>query len=160
MKSRFIVAVAGCLLVACSRYEWRNELDVPALCPLPPDTTQISALHHTSVDAGGSVSSVSGRVTTRDSGVALAEARIVVTGLAERRSVDTDSIGGFRIESLPPGRYRIEVRRVGSHGVADSLDLASGNVVEVAAALAPFVNDGPCSGFAAVQVRKPWWKLW
>ena len=160
MKALFVVTVTGCLLVACSRYEWRNELDVPGLCPLPPDTTQISAIHHSVVEASGGVSAIHGRVARRDSGAALAEARIVVTALTERRTVDSDSLGIFRIDSLPPGHYRIDVRRVGSHGVSDTLDLAPSNVVQVAAALAPFVNDGPCSGFAAVQVRKPWWKIW
>ena len=160
MKSLFVVTVAGCLLIACSRYEWRNELDVPGLCPLPPDTTQISAIHQSVVEASGGISSIHGRVATRDSGAALAEARIVVTGLTEHRTVDADSLGIFRLDSLPPGRYRIEVRRVGSHGASDALDLVRGEVVQVAAALAPFVNDGPFSGFAAVQVRKPWWKIW
>jgi hypothetical protein len=160
MKSRFVVATIGCLLVACSRYEWRNELDVPGLCPLPPDTTQISVLRHSVAHGSGSVSSVRGRVVTRDSGAALTEARIVVTGLTERRSVDSDSLGLFAIDSLSPDRYRIEVRRVGSHGVTETLDLAPGDLVQVAAALAPFFNDGSCSGFAAVQVRKPWWRFW
>jgi hypothetical protein len=160
MKSLFVVTAAGCFLVGCSRYEWRNERDVPGLCPLPPDSTQISAIHHSLVDGSGGVGSIRGRVGTRGSGAALAEARIVVTALTERRTVDSDSLGVFQIDSLPPSRYRIEVRRVGSHGVSDTLDLVPGKLVQVAADLAPFINDGPCSGFAAVQVRKPWWKLW
>ena len=160
MKSLLVVTVAACFVAACSRYEWRNEADVPGLCPLPLDTTQISAIHRTAVQASGGVSSVRGRVGTRESGAALAGARIVVATVTEHWTVDSDSLGIFRIDSLPPGRYRIEVRRVGAHAVSDKFDLAPGSSIQVAAALAPFVNDGPCSGFAAVQVRKPWWKFW
>src|SRR5262245_56438823 len=125
------IVVAGCLLVACTRYELRNELDVPGLCPSTPDSTRISVVRHGVLDSAGDFGSVRGRIGTRDARVGVAEARVCVIGPNGRRVLATDSLGTFRVESLPPGRYAIEVLRVGYHATADTVDLAPGTRVQL-----------------------------
>jgi hypothetical protein len=58
---------------------------------------------------------IRGRVLAADSQRPLRRARITVTApeLLEPRIVGTDADGRYEVGDLPPGRYRVEVRRSG-----------------------------------------------
>jgi hypothetical protein len=51
------------------------------------------------------------------------------------------------------------VRHVGFHVTRDSIAIPAEAGVRVEATVEIEVHDGPCSGFAALRVRKPWWKF-
>jgi len=75
-------------------------------------------------------------------------------------ALQTDTTGFFTVTGLPAGRYELTARRIGYVPRHDSLTLQAGAGTWVRVALVPQTLDGPCSGFAAVRVRKPWWRLW
>ena len=159
MKPRFHLILLTVAVAGCTRYEWRNELDVPGLCDRSRSTEPSGVLRQID-DSTGRAGFLIGRVRDRFSGSTLAEARVRVTDSARTLQVVSDSTGSFRLQSPPPGRYSVAVARIGYQSIHHALDLTVGasNIVDIQ--LAPTVHDGPCSGFAAVAVRKPWWKLW
>ena len=61
-----------------------------------------------------------GIVTDIQTGNALSGAVLRFRG-PTNRDVRTDSLGGFLVERLVPGRYQVEVVRMGYRGVRDSL---------------------------------------
>ena len=152
-------AVLVLSLTACARYEWRNELDVPGLCDGLRSDSLKSVISHSDGE-GGAAHVVRGRVTDRGSGVALAYARVRLVTPLGSASESTAATGTFQFPAPPDGRYVIEVTRLGYHRAADTIDVRADKPISVQARLVPQVNDGPCSGFSSVRVRKPWWKVW
>jgi hypothetical protein len=73
--------------------------------------------------------------------------------------VTTERDGRFAI-AASPGTHRLLVRRIGYFPYATSVTLPLPQPSEVVIKLAEAFNDGPCSGFAMVQVKTPWWKIW
>jgi hypothetical protein len=161
MKVRGILTGVAMVLVSCSRYEWRNELDVPDLCDASRVASPASAtgvFRQANVRTAPGV--LAGRVADRLSGQSLAYARIRATDSSATVAASTDSTGAFEFSSLRPARYSVTVDRIGYQRVTGTLVLAAGAGNTLDVLLAPSVHDGPCSGFAAVRVRKPWWKVW
>jgi hypothetical protein len=153
----YLVLIAFAL-AGCSRYEWVPDYLTPecahrAAGPVHRLVDTTSSLETTAL------TTLSGRVVAVDSHQPLTDARVILRADA-RGYVPTDSLGRFRIENLRPGRYRLEVLRVGYVRTADSVSvpLMPGHELEIQMVVA--MLDGPCSGFASVQVRKPWWKVW
>jgi len=72
----------------------------------------------------------------------------------------TDSLGRFAFSRLSAGKYEMVVRHIGFHPTRDSITIAGTSGVRVEATIEAEVYDGACSGYAALRVRKPWWKLW
>jgi len=160
MRTRPIVAVSLALSAACSRYEWRNELDVPGLCDASRQTTPGFVPRRVRLEADPPGGQLRGRVRDRNSGQPISQATVRLAGSRARHAVQTDSAGVFVIESPLSGRYAIQVARVGFQALRDTIELATdrGEPFEIGLDMA--VLDGPCSGFATVRVRKPWWKIW
>ncbi|HWR50750.1 MAG TPA: carboxypeptidase-like regulatory domain-containing protein [Bryobacteraceae bacterium] len=152
-----VVAAAATLtggVAACARYEWKNELDVPGLCPTSAPSKMPAPL---SIGAPG------GRVTGRVLGmqaVPVVGARVFVVSPAPGRGAFTDSAGRFALDSLPKGDYVIRARSIGYQSEDQRVVARADSGPALDFQLQPSVLDGPCSGFAAVRVRKPWWKLW
>ena len=96
----------------------------------------------------------------REHGEPVAGARVILSDASTRRMVASDSLGAFAIDSLRPGRYAIGVTAVAFHALNDSIVVSETDGGALDIALGQAVMDGPCSGFAAMRVRKPWWKLW
>ena len=147
------------LAMGCARYQWVNELDAPGVCqgvasrpgpgPLrfepPRDTTTDAELRGVVVSASG--------------GDGLGYAQIRLTGGGRVSELVTDSAGWFTRDSLPAGHYELWTRRIGSAARRDSLTWPLPGRESVLIPLTMQVLDGPCSGFAMVRVRKPWWKF-
>jgi hypothetical protein len=159
MQSRVLLAILTLLVGSCTRYEWQNELDVRGLCA-PRAVPRFRISHREEADLTDAKLSLRGRVTDAAVGNPLAEARVRLVAAVEQRDVATDSAGRFQLDSLAADRYVMDVLRVGYHQATDTLEVASGRRLIVDVALDQAILDGPCSGFAAVRVRKPWWKFW
>ena len=142
------------LAAACARYEWKNELEVPGACPRGD-----SAPAPPPRPVGAPGGRVLGRVLT-EAGAPAVGAQVVVVGARPPRGALVDTLGYFALDSLAPGEYLLRVRQIGR--VAQERRVAvrpgPGPALDVTLPLA--MLDGPCSGFAAVRVRKPWWKWW
>jgi len=160
MRTRLIVAVSLVLFAACSRYEWRNELDVAGFCDASRQTTHGSVARRVRLGTDPPRGPLRGRVSDRNSGQPVSQATVRLAGSHAHHAVQTDSAGVFVIESPLPGRYDIQVARVGFQALRDTIELATdrGEPFEIGLDMA--VLDGPCSGFATVRDRKPWWKIW
>ncbi len=160
MQSRVLLAILTLLGGSCTRYEWQNELDVRGLCDSARAVPRFRISHREEADLTNAKLSLRGRVTDAALGTPLAEARVRLVAAAEQRNVATDSAGRFQLDSLAADRYVMDVLRVGYHRATDTLNVAPGPRLIVEVALDQAVLDGPCSGFAAVRVRKPWWTFW
>lgn len=73
---------------------------------------------------------------------------------------NTDSLGRFALQGVPPGRYAIVIRRVGFQPVRDSVTVPRAGGLRLVVQLAIEPRHGPCTGHAFVRVRTPWWKVW
>ena len=70
----------------------------------------------------------------------------------------TDDHGRFRFASIGTGRLILSVGRIGYRRRTDTLSaLSPGEALLLPMSGVPL--DGPCSGFTAVRVHKPWWKF-
>ena len=153
------------MLAGC--YEWVPDYACPACRRLPTSVPMRGGpplryvpLADTARRAGASA--LRGHVwADRASGSApLAAARVrLQTPTGAAHEVSTDSAGEFTFVGVPPGRYRLRAARVGVPATWDSVDVPWAPEVAVEVALSPVRNDGPCSGFSAVRVRRPWWKF-
>ena len=152
--------VLSLLIFGCSRYELRNELDVPGVCDRRPTTISADVAWHRDTTRT-TVPSVHGTVRDRISKGGLNQALVRLrTATSEPVVVKTDSMGAFDADPVPPGRYVVEIFRVGYKRAIDTLDLSAGSSMTVDVQLQHQVFDGTCSGLLAVMVRKPWWKIW
>lgn len=160
MQTGRIVIAALALVAACSRYEWQNELDVPGLCDDARQTTHGAVPRRVRLESALSSARLRGHVSRRDSRQPLSQAFVRVADNHMRGAVQTDSAGRFVIDSILPGRYAIQVLRVGFHALRDTIDVVADGGAPLEIGLDVALLDGPCSGFAAVRVRKSWWKIW
>jgi hypothetical protein len=70
--------------------------------------------------------SIAGTITDKDGGV-IPGATITVIGETHRATATTDSSGRYRLEGVPPGRYRVQARFAGFATVTDdAVTLVSG----------------------------------
>jgi hypothetical protein len=160
MWIRLVVAVSLALIAACSRYEWQNELNVPGLCDTTRQATHGSVPPRVRLELDPPHGPLRGRVSDRTSRQPVSQAAVGLAGSHAHYAVQTDSAGVFVIDSMPPGWYTIQVARVGFQAVRDTIEVARGDGAPFEIGLDMAVLDGPCSGFASVRVRKPWWKFW
>ena len=160
MRTGAISVAALALVAACSRYEWQNELDVPGLCDAAGQATHATVTHRVRLEPESLTARLRGHVTRRDTGQPLTQALVRLTDGRTRDAVQSDTAGGFVIDSVLPGRYAIQVLRLGFHAVRDTIEVAADGGASLEIGLDVAILDGPCSGFAAVRVRKPWWKVW
>lgn len=160
MHTGQISVVALALLAACSRYEWQNELDVPGMCDAASQTSHATMTRRVHLEQDPATARLRGHVTRRDTREPLRQALVRVADGHSRGTVQSDTAGEFVIDSVLPGRYAIQVLRVGFHGLRDTIEVVSDGGAPLEIGLDVAVLDGPCSGFAAVRVRKPWWKVW
>ena len=141
-------AVFGILLgVACTRSEQISPQTTPGQCSSTPR-------HPLRLEPSISRdSSVRGRVFSSDDGIGLAQARILLLG-SDTTGAEANAEGEFVIGAVPPGRYEIEVRRIGFRTRRDSLHWRRGAPQIVFVPLDVAMLDGPCGGFA-VPASKP-----
>jgi hypothetical protein len=164
---RVTAFLMAALLSACFRYEHVNELEVPGLCPSEEERRiareRTPPIVYEPVTELAS-DSLRGRVVESDASGNELTARPVrsvqVHLLDTGRGALTDSVGRFAIAAPTGGPHVLRVLAIGYGARVDTLDapLSAGSVIVIA--LRPMLLDGPCSGFAAVRVRKPWWKWW
>jgi hypothetical protein len=158
MRSVSSLCVVLFALSACARYEFKNELDVPELCGyrgqslpyVPRPVRQVSL---------DSLGRLAGSVLMPP-GQGLTDAFVRLFTADGLRPAHTDTTGRFVLDSVSAGRYGYDVRRVGFNATRDSIVVVAHGAPPWEIMLQPSVFDGPCSGFAAVRVRKPWWKIW
>lgn len=157
-RVRFALAAATLLgSLSCSRYVWVPDDELPACRNRrEPASSRPLTFEQRSASESGSLR---GRVVMAANRRPIPWATVVLL-MNEPRTTTTDSLGAFTFTDVRPGTYLIRTRRIGYQSPTDSLraPLASG-----AALVLPLdaqMLDGPCSGFAALRVRKPWWKLW
>ncbi len=146
------------LLVACSRYQYVNELDTPECKNRPqPEYVNGGPIPDTSSD---STAWLRGMVVRMDNGEPLGGAQVKIRD-GDSSFVLTDSMGQFALAGrLHRGLVHLDVSRVGFYRYSDSIMTPLAPGVRWRIALAVFAFDGPCSGLLMVRVRKPWWKLW
>jgi hypothetical protein len=154
---RLAVLVMAVSVLACACYEWVPDFLSPECANFVRPTHRLVREVPSSDTARLGV--VRGRVLPNESATSVAEAHVELRGDTIRRFT-TDSTGRFVFDGVNVGRHRLLVRRIGYDISVDSITvpLTPGRELEVRLQLS--VLDGPCSGFGAVRVRKPWWKLW
>ena len=147
--------------LACARYEWVSDDQTPACRNYafeshgPPSLVPLVTEPGTVADSG----TLHGRAIVFSSRLPVPGASVTLLTDPQRKAT-TDSLGTFTFTDVPPGTYVLRTRRIGYRTRTDTLHLAHGGGTSFVLALYQQVLDGPCSGFAAVRVRKPWWKLW
>ena len=70
----------------------------------------------------------------------------------------TSPVGRFEIDSIPPGRYPTEVRRIGHQPWLDTLEFRADSGTHLVAYL-PWSATTTCPVIYARRVR-PWWHFW
>jgi hypothetical protein len=148
------------LALGCTRYETVNELDVPGLCPASARTAPSTPLRYDPPRDSATEAALRGRVVNASSGDGLAYAQVRLSRPGQVLEVIADSAGWFSRDSLPMGRYVLWTRQIGFAARRDSLTLPLPERRVAVIPLTATALDGPCSGFAALRIRKPWWKLW
>ena len=143
-------------LAACNRYEWVPDYESPECAGYRRPTHRL--LVSRSSDSLGAAA-IRGRVIAQHNRQAVSGAQVVLRA-DSTRGVLTDSAGGFVFDRLRPGTYRLDVGAIGYGYMSDSIAVPSAERVDVEAQIVQSVNDGPCSGFGTVRVKKPWWKFW
>lgn len=160
MRTGRIIVATLALVAGCSRYEWKNELDVPGMCDDARQATHSTVTRRVRLEPDPPIARLRGHVARRDTRQPLSQALVRLGDGHTRSQVQTDSAGVFVIDSVLPGRYAIQVSRVGFHALRDTIEVAAEGEAPFEIDLDVAVLDGPCSGFAAVRVRRPWWKVW
>ena len=152
-----IVAAAATGPLGCARYEWVPDYELPrcAASHRPTSGPPLTFEH----DSGGSSNTLRGRVVLPSGSRGIPGTS--VTLFAEpARATTTDSLGTFAFVDVPAGTHVLGTRRIGYRSRTDTLRLPLTRGAALVLPLETEMLDGPCSGFAALRVRKPWWKLW
>jgi hypothetical protein len=144
------------MVTACIRYESVNELDVPGLCPKEAHTPALLRFEPQTVGD----SALHGRVVNADGDAGLGSVQVRLSAGGRTTEVVTDSTGRFTFDSVARGRFELLTRRIGFAMRRDSLSWPLDRSESVLIPLKAQLLDGPCSGFAVIRMRKPWWKLW
>ena len=143
--------------LACARYEWIPDSELPACADARRPASHGPVVFERDSAANGNA--LRGRVIQSGRGEPIPGA--TVTLLTEpARTTTTDSAGTFTFTEVPAGAFLLRTRRIGYRSRADTLHLPFTERGGLALPLDTQMLDGPCSGFAALRVRKPWWKLW
>ena len=142
--------------IGCSRYEWVSDIKTPQ-CRNRPAPILGSLVPIVTPGADSSV--VIGLARELTSELLLSHATFIIS-TEPVIGVRTDSAGRAELPVLPPGRYLVTVLRIGYSAAQDSVTFPLPSGARLEAKLEAQMLDGPCSGFAAVRVRKPWWKFW
>lgn len=92
--------------------------------------------------------------------VAITLTPLVAEGQPATASVQTisDAGGAFRIDSVTPARYLLQVRRLGYQPVRDTVHVHADSGVAATAVLAPETIRFDECGAMYQEVRVPWWK--
>jgi hypothetical protein len=156
------LAIACCMPIAaivlslgCFRYVEETRPATEADCgPVPPSKAFVRL-----ASDSGAPGAIAGYVFDADdeTGIPsrLSEAVLIVAGM--RRSAKTDSLGQFRIDSIVPGRYAIQTRRIGFKPRQDSITLTKSFGQTMDIGIVRDVLDG-CPGFMSIVTRKRKWK--
>lgn len=156
-----VLALASCagLLTACNRYEWIPDYETDACRNMKPEPSVPVPPPRFIPSTAEDGRSLSGIVTMGSSNKP-AHSQVIVYATPPIGTM-TDSLGRFTI-SAPPGRYKFLVRTLAYKSVQDSVTFPPPTHSVLAITVDPqaLVLDGPCSGFLAARVRKPWWKIW
>jgi hypothetical protein len=152
-----LVAVAAMGPLACARYELVSDEELPACAN---HNRPVSNRTFTSEqDSSAARGSLRGRVIMSGSRLPLPGTSVTLLTDPPRTTI-TDSLGAFTFTDVPTGSYLLRTRRIGIQSRADTLHLTHARAATFVLPLDAVMLDGPCSGFAALRVRKPWWKLW
>ena len=104
---------------------------------------------------------LTGRVLSQGMNEPIVAASVTVVGpVTPERGTFTDSLGRFTLDSIVSGDYVVRARAIGYIPRQERLVVFASPGPALDLELAPAVLDGPCGGFMAVRVRKPWWKWW
>jgi len=145
------------MLAGCYRYEQRFTPMTEADCPPEPPPLEFIRL----VPDSGRPNGMHGRVmaeTQPGAGLLpIPAVQVFVTDL--RRGTHTDSVGRFRLDSLPPGRHLVETRRIGFKTRRDSITISDTAGVILEVALRPMPLDG-CPFGGILERRRVWRWPW
>jgi hypothetical protein len=139
MRFFYAAILLSFLIASRSRGQtYRLEPD----CPPARDTFRLGA------DARRPAS-VSGEITSRDTGRPIQRAFVLLAPGNYRSS--TDSVGVFRIDRVPEGRYTVMIRATGFAHYTDTLALRSSTGLALHVPLTPQYPDR-CSTITRVRV--------
>ena len=150
MNLRLLSAGVLLILFACTHAAARRS-DEDSICPPdpPPPPVQLTS---------GPANTITGEVRQAESGRSAPGVRVRVLEL--RRLMDTDSLGRFRFDTVPPGRYTVAIQQIGMVGrEARDVAVSAAEGRSLVVYLKMAVLDG-CPGFGEVVISKPWWKFW
>lgn len=156
MRVSTSVTVVVCLTVgsACTRYEAKPDYPYPEACrsTRSPARTELEISN-----VGGGIR---GRVLVHlREKLPVADARVSLAHTPPALAT-TDAQGFFAIDSVPPGRYVLQVLAIGYDRWRDMVTVVTDERPPFDVLLTVNALDGPCSGFSDVYVKKPWWKFW
>ncbi len=145
------------LVIGCTHIVKR-----PVECAAPPPPTGNSAIAWQRV---GGTRSVSGKVVAPGSldpipgaSVGFAPLPIVSQTPSYVFQQGSDASGGFHIDSIPPSRYLMVVRRLGYLAVRDTVLVTPDSGIVVTGILVPYNMTLDECGMMYQKVRVPWWK--
>ena len=154
---RLFLLVALAVSSACYRYVEEVRPMTSADCsPEPPSKAFVRIIADSSFHRG-----ISGQVFDADAegGIPRPVWEASVIALGTKRGTTTDSLGRFRMDSIPPGRYALRTRRIGYKPRLDSVVITDSLGQRAELGLVRDVTDG-CPGFMSLVTRKRKWQWW
>jgi hypothetical protein len=153
---RFAAVLVLPASIGCARTAWVNEVDTPRCrgrkaAAAPPIEQAIGGPRP--------AATLSGRVIRIDTREPVTYARVMLSSVPTPLVATTDSLGRFRFSEFSGAPFIIRTFAIGMNTRTDSSSVIASNAT-LTIPLEPAINDGPCSGLAAVPVRKPWWWIW
>jgi len=157
----FLLAAVMIGPLACARYEWLPDDQTPVCRNYAFESHGPTSLAPLATEpaAVGDSGTLHGRAIAVYNRLPVPGASVTLLTDPQRKTT-TDSLGTFTFTDVPPGTYVLRTRRIGYRARTDTLHLARGDGTSFVLTLDQQVLDGSCSGFMAVRIRKPWWKLW
>jgi len=150
-----VLVVSLAAVGGCTRYEWVPDYET-SYCrnrELPPTPAAFTRM------TGEAAQGALGGIVESDRGERVPGAQIRLVG-SDTLTRETGLDGSFQFDSLLGGAYAVRVARIGFARVQDTIVLPLPRGEQLRVVLTAIPLDGPCSGFAEVQVKKPWWKFW